>query len=279
MIAALHGQTTFHSNLTTDIRIAKETGFEALEIITEKLLRYLNAGLQAEDLVPVFRRHSIRPACIDILGDIERIKPNEHKQLLEETERLCTVAHILNCPTIQINPFCGLAGRPWKEIIGLTAQNTAEIADIGKQYGIRFQLEGAAWTPIHSMSQCLELLGEANRDNVGLVLDFWHFWAGGDTSPDEVARLDKSLIYGVHFCDGLRPEQGEEWPDEKLLRDFLPGEGKIPLKEWVAAVQATGFDGVWSTEILGSRYWEMDQLEIAKEVKKRLEQYVSYSNF
>ena len=137
MIFALHGQTTFHSNLVSDIRIAKEAGFEALEIITEKLLRYLNVGLQTEDLVQVFQQHAIRPACIDILGDIERIEPNEHKQLLEEAERLCTVANILNCPTIQINPFCGLVGRPWEEIRNLTAKNIAEIADIGKQYGVQ----------------------------------------------------------------------------------------------------------------------------------------------
>ena len=274
MIAALHGQTTFHSNLTTDIRIAKEAGFEALEIITEKLLRYLNAGLQAEDLVPVFRKHSILPACIDILGDIERIEPNEHKQLLEETERLCTVAHILNCPTIQINPFCGLAERPWKEIIGLTAKNVAEIADIGKQYGIRFQLEGAAWTPIHSLSQCLELLGEANRDNVGLVLDFWHFWASGDTSPDEVARLDKSLIYGVHFCDGIRHREGTEWVEVEL-RGFLPGEGEIPVQEWVDAVRSTGFDGVWSSELLSPKHWEWELWDIARECKARMEQYIT----
>ena len=32
MITALHGQTTFHSNLMSDIRIAKEAGFEALEV-------------------------------------------------------------------------------------------------------------------------------------------------------------------------------------------------------------------------------------------------------
>ncbi len=273
MIAALHGQTTFHNNLITDIRIAREAGFEALEIITPKLLRYLDTGLTAEDIVPVFQKHSILPACIDILGDIERIEPDEHKQLLEETERLCRVAQILNCPTIQINPFCGLAGRPWQEIIRLTAKNMAEIADIGKQYGVRFQLEGAAWTPIHSLAQCLEVIEAAGRDNIGLVLDFWHLWATRKTTPDDIANLDKALIYGVHFCDGFRPEPGEAWPDETLLRGVLPGDGNIPLKEWVAAVQATGFDGICSVELLGRKAWEADTLEIAKEVKTRFEQY------
>jgi sugar phosphate isomerase/epimerase len=66
------------------------------------------------------------------------------------------------------------------------------------------------------------VIEEADRDNVGLVLDFWHLWAGGKTTPADVAKLDKSLIYGVHLCDGFRPVQGEEWPNEKLLRDFLP---------------------------------------------------------
>ncbi|MCP4401600.1 MAG: sugar phosphate isomerase/epimerase [bacterium] len=273
MIFALHGQTTFHTNIVHDIRIAKEAGFDALEIITEKLLRYLDAGLDAEDLLPVFQKHAILPVCIDILGDIERIEPTQHRQLLEEAERLCVVAKTLQCPTIQINPFSGLAARPWDEIIRLTARNIADIADIGQQYGIRFQLEGAAWTPIHSLAQCLEVIDEAERDNVGLVLDFWHLWASRRTTPDEIAKLDRSLIYGVHFCDGLRPESGEEWPDETLLRGGLPGDGDIPLQEWVAAVRATGFDGVCSAELLGPKSWEADPLEIAQDMKKRLEHY------
>ncbi len=273
MITALHGQTTFHNNLMTDIRIAREAEFDALEIITPKLLRYLDTGLKAEDLVPIFQQYEIRPACIDILGDIERIEPEEYRQLLEEAERLCRVARILDCPTIQINPFSGLAGRPWEEIIRLTAKNMADIADIGKEYGVRFQLEGAAWTPIHSLAQCLEVIDTAERDNIGLVLDFWHLWATRSTTPDEIAKLDKSLIYGVHFCDGFRPEPGEEWPDETLLRGVLPGDGNIPLTEWVAAVRATGFDGVCSVELLGPKAWEADTLEIAKDMKRRLERY------
>lgn len=273
MLFALHGQTTFHHNLLSDIRLARDAGFEGLEVITEKLWRYLQAGLTAEDLATAFRSHAIRPVCLDIIGDIECIEPAARQRLLAETERLCAVAHILACPTIQINPFCGLAARPWPDIIRLTAQNIVAMAKIGKPYGLRFQLEGAAWTPIHSIAQCLELLAEANCDNVGLVLDFWHLWAGRGTSPDDVARLDQSLIYGVHFCDGFRPEQGAAWPDEKLLRDVLPGEGQIPLKEWVAAVHATGFDGVWSTELLGTKYWEADHLELAKEMRTRVEQF------
>jgi sugar phosphate isomerase/epimerase len=274
MMLALHGQTTFHNNLANDIRLARDAGFEALEIITEKLLRYLEVGLSVEALVPIFEQHAIRPAGIDILGDIEQVEPAARAQMLKNAERLCAAANTLGCPTIQINPFCELAGRPYAEIVRLTARNIAAIADIGQRYGVRFQLEGAAWTPIHSLAQCLEVIQAAERDNVGLVLDFWHLWASGQTTPDEIARLEPALIYGVHFCDGARPAPGEPWPDEKLLRGFLPGEGDIPLQAWVDAVQATGFDGVWSTELLSPIHWEADYLEIARDLKTRMLAYL-----
>lgn len=274
MVLALHGQTTLHSNLASDIRVAQQAGFPGLEVATPKLLRCLDAGVKPGELKELFRKFEVQPVCIDILGDVERIDPEGRKRLLSEAERLCSTARALGCPTVQLNAFSGLEGRPEPEILRLTARNIAEIADIGAEYGIRFQIEGAAWTPIHSLCQCLNLIEMTERENVGLVIDFWHLWASRETSPEEVARLDHSLIYGVHLCDGLRPSEGESWPEETLLRDCLPGDGQLPISDWVSAVQATGYDGVWSGEILGHRLWEMDHLEIAKAMRDRMASYL-----
>lgn len=274
MIMTLHGQTTRHSNLVTDIRTAAEAGYEALEITTPKLLRYVDAGLPMEELLPVFKRYSVAPACIDILGDVERIKPEDRDKLFIEAESLCRTAQLLNCPTVQLNAFCGLEGRPFEEIVQATARNIVEIAAIGKRHGVRFQIEGAAWTPIHSLSQCLRLLEEIDRDNVGLVLDFWHLWASHETDPEEIARLDATIIYGIHICDGIRPERGAPWPPETELRGYLPGEGDLPVSEWVAAVKATGFNGFWSGEIMCSKMWERDHLEIARVMRRSMGRFL-----
>ena len=274
MIITMHGLTTMHCNLKTDIRLAREAGFDALEIIEMKLLRYLDMGYKAEDLIPLFKAHSIRPVCINALKDIDRVEPNEREELLAEAERLCAAAEVIGCPTIQLVPFCRLEGRPWAEVLELTARNVADIADIGKRHGTKFQLEPIAWSPIHSLSQSLQLIKAAGRENVGMVIDFWHLWAGEETTPDEVAQLSSSQIYGVHFCDGKRHVPGTEWVEVEL-RGYLPGEGDIPVKEWVQAVQATGFDGVWSCELLSPIHWEWDLLEIAVETRARLEQYTA----
>lgn len=273
MIISMHGLTTMHSNIKTDIRIAGETGYDAIEIVELKILRYLDRGFIAKDLLPLFEKYNIRPVCINALKDIERVETKEREELMAETERLCAAAKIINCPTIQMVPFCGLEGKPWNEVLELTARNIAAIADIGKKYNVRFQLEPIAWSPIHSLSQSLQVIEKAGRENVGMVIDLWHLWAGGETSSNEVAKLDKSIIYGIHFCDGKKHIPGTEWIEEDL-RGFLPGEGDIKISEWVDAILATGFDGVWSSELLSPKHWEWDLMEIARETKARMEKYI-----
>ena len=69
MIVAMHGLTTMHCIVKTDIRLAREAGYGALEIVELKLLRYLDLGFTAEELVPLFEKHEIRPVCINALKD------------------------------------------------------------------------------------------------------------------------------------------------------------------------------------------------------------------
>jgi sugar phosphate isomerase/epimerase len=273
MIITMHGLSTMHSNFRTDIRMAGELGFEGLEIIDAKLVRYLDQGFKAEEVLPLFKKYHVRPVCINALKSVERVEPKEREALMKEAERLSEAAEVLGCPTIQLVPFTGLAGRPQDEVLKLTAQNIADIADIGKKHGVRFQVEPIAWSPIHSLSESLKMIKMAGRDNVGMVIDFWHLTAGEETTPDEVAALDKKMIYGIHFCDGFRHKPGTEW-DEKGLRGYLPGEGEIDIKAWVAAVKATGFDGVWSSELLSPRHWEWDLADIGRETKRLMEKYI-----
>ncbi|MCL5073585.1 MAG: sugar phosphate isomerase/epimerase [Actinobacteria bacterium] len=273
MILTMHGLTTMHCNIKTEIRIANEAKYQALEIIADKLLRYLDTGFTAEELLPVFKSYGIIPACINALKDIESMDRKEHNKLLWECERLCAAAEILGCRVLQLVAFNGLSGRPWKEIRELTAKNIAKLADIADEHKVKLQLEPIAFSPMNSLSKSLEVIEAADRENVGMVIDFWHLWAGGGTTASEVAKLDRSMIYGVHFCDGVKPKD-ERW-DEAALRGYLVGDGDINVEEWVVAVKATGFDGVWSAELYSPKHWEWDLMEIAVESKKRMMKYLN----
>lgn len=290
---ALHGLLVRYSNVAHDITLASENGYDAVELHTDKLDRYLEAGFSGADLKSVLDARNMKVSCIDIIGDVETQDPEKRRGVLEKTELLSRTAEEIGCTTIQLNGFCELEDRSERENIVKTAGNIREICRIGAGHGIRFQYEGAAWTPIHSLEQCLDLVDEVDMENFGLVVDFWHFWASRGGGPggraedgssqsaahgdaagfEEISRLDKSIIFGVHIADGYRPVAGEPWPEETELRGALPGDGDVPIQEWVDAVKATGYDGFYSGEILNPRLWEADLTEIASDTLSRMKKY------
>ena len=275
MLIGLHNLAAKHANLLTSLRIARETGYSGVEIGADKLQRYLAQGLTVESLRPLLEETP--PIGLSYVQDIERQGAREHEALLGECETVCTLAERLGCPMVQLltgpldpaGPYKGLGDRPWPEACRLTAKNLRALAAIGKAHGVRFYLEALTFTPLHRLEQQLELLAEAACDNVGLVLDFYHLWGSG-TRPEEIARVNKDRIFCVDFCDSS-DGFGVRGDPRQRGRDVWTGGGRIPLKEWVDAVQATGFDGVWRCELLSPKYWELDPWQTARDLKSLLE--------
>ncbi|HJT79107.1 MAG TPA: sugar phosphate isomerase/epimerase family protein [Gemmataceae bacterium] len=275
MLIGLHNLAAKHANLLTSIRIARETGYAGVEIGGDKLRRYLDQGFDIDSLRPLLKETP--PIGLSYVQDIERQAPEEYEALRGECEAVCTLAEQIGCPMVQLltgpldpaGPYKGLADRPWPEMRRLTAKNLRALADIGQAHGVRFYLEALTFTPLHRLEQQLELLAETGRDNVGLVLDFYHLWGSG-TRPEEIARVPRELIFCVDFCDSS-DGFGERGDPGQRGRDVWTGGGRIPLKEWVEAVQATGFDGVWRCELLSPKYWELDPWQTARDLKGFLE--------
>ncbi len=260
---ALHGMCSLHNNVVSDVRLAKETGYDGLEIHTDKLWRYINAGLTSQALKLCLDDAKISPSAIDIIGSVETTEKDKQQQLFERVETLSVFAAEIGAPTIQLNAFEALNGLSVEDNIRITAQNIRNISDIGKEHGIRFQYEGAAWTPISSLEHYYRLHDAVGRDNFGFVLDTWHFWSCRGATPEDIAKIDQSLIFNVHISDGQRPGVDEAWVDEKLLRGYLIGDGNIPLQEWISAIQSTNYDGFFSGEFLNDQLWEADHYEVA----------------
>jgi sugar phosphate isomerase/epimerase len=271
---ALHGMCSLYNNVVSDIRLAEETGYQGLEIHTEKLWRYINAGLTSQDLKRRLDNAGIKPSAIDIVGCVEAADKATQQDVFKQVETLCKFAHEIGAPTIQLNSFEALNGLSVEDNIKITAQNIAHIADIGKEHNIRFQFEGAAWTPIAQLDDYFRLHDAVGRDNFGFVLDTWHLWSCRGATLEQVAKVDKELIYNVHISDGLRPGENQPWVDEKELRGYLIGEGEVPLQEWIDAIQSTGYDGFYSGEFLNDQLWEGDHYETAEKMLKGMQKLV-----
>lgn len=254
-----------------DLRIARETAHDGVLVVGDKLRAYLAEGFSLEqaaealDGLPVLGMNNVR--------DIERCSPEDRAALMAECEAACRLAQAIGCPSLQLltgpldpnGPFQDPMHMELRALQRETAANLEQIGAIGREYGVSFYIEPLAWTPLSTLPRVLEILDEASQDNIGLAIDFWHLWNVG-TTPDDIAKLDGVLIRSVDVCDAIG-EPGVSGGADQRSRRVWPGAGSIPLKAWVDAVRATGFDGTWNCELLSPQHWQLDPWRTATDLR------------
>ena len=254
-----NSNSTMHLPVLMQVRIARETGWDGIFVRQEHVERYLAQGYPAASLRDALG--DLGPVNLGALPDVERWRPDERAAMLHEAEVITRLAVDIGASYVQLltgpvspgGAYSGPAGLTADELRRVTADALRSVADLGAADGLRYYLEPVAWTPLSTLTQAVEVIEAADRDNVGLVLDFWHLWQRGVT-PDDVARLDPRIIFGVDFADSLGPA-GSPSPDQRS-RCVWPGDGVIPIQAWVDAVRSTGFDGWWDNELYSPLHWE-----------------------
>jgi sugar phosphate isomerase/epimerase len=278
----MNSTAAFHGATLRDIAVAKAAGFDAVELQSPKLFRFLDAGYAGRDL--------LAPLDGFPVSGVGAIQEAPHDEFVRDATRLAEVASILGAPYVQmctgpvdvavvkefragtLSPqdlrFRGALGLSDAEVLAETAARVALAADIAADHGVGLYLEPLAWAPVNRVSQALEIFDRIDRPNVRLCVDFWHFWASGDT-PADVAALPAELIAAVHVCDGLHIPTGEI-PDQSVSRNVWTGAGAIPLQEWVDATRSTGYDSWYCSEIFCDRVAELDDELVASTLRNTI---------
>ncbi|PDT14421.1 sugar phosphate isomerase [Rhizobium sp. J15] len=273
----LHSLVARDSTLAIDVEIARQIGFDGLEASGDKIANCLDAGLSRSELKSLVGDTFI--PGIGFLIDIERQKDDKIK-LFEEANRLFELAGAVGAEGVEVitGPLSlevargqrtadlhrGLVDLPEDEQVNLTASNLRELSEIAADHNLILYLEALSWTPLNTMDKQLRVIEKAGRDNLRLLVDFWHCYTSGDT-PERIAKLDKELLYGIHVCDSLKFDGGI--PDEPVLRDVPTGEGVLNLQEWTDAVRATGYEGWWSCELFCRRNHQENSFAVARRLK------------
>jgi sugar phosphate isomerase/epimerase len=283
MNISMNSTAAFHGTTLRDIAVAKAAEFDAVELQTPKLFRFLDAGFTARDLLPALDGFPV--------SGVGAIQEAPEEEFTRDATRLAGVAQVVGAPYVQmctgpvdvrvvkdfragtLHPadlrFRGALGLSDADALAETAKRVALAADIAADHGVGVSLEPLAWSPVNRVSQALRIFESIQRPNVKLCVDFWHFWAAGDT-PEDVAALPADLIAAVHVCDGLHVPAGEV-PDQSVSRNVWTGAGDIPLQEWVDACRATGFDGWYCTEIFCDKVAELDDHLVASTLRNTVQ--------
>lgn len=122
--------------------------------------------------------------------------------------------------------------------IAARAEAFARTCDIAAIYGLRVVLEFLPTSGIVDLATARAIVEGAGRANGGLMFDSWHFHRSGGKVAD-LAALPGHLIGAIQLCDG--PLAAEADLAQAMMHErLLPGDGEMPLADWLAAIRATG---------------------------------------
>ena len=260
MQIALNGATTMKADLETDIRAASEAGFDGLEIWASKLRAFLRSRTNA-DLNDLFATHKIKPYSINSIEHITFRDPDRHESLLAECEELCRIAEEIRCPYIVVVPSPLPAGTSRSQTIEESSRVLGELGRIAERHGVGlgFEFLGQPNCSVQTVELANEIVRKTGLSNVGLVIDSFHFYAGGSTI-ESIETIDAQKLFIVHINDA-------EDLSREVLEDrhrLYPGLGILPLRQIFGALGRIGYDRVVSVEIFRPEYWDRDPFEVAR---------------
>ena len=113
------------------------------------------------------------------------------------------------------------------------------VCDQAAGFGLGISLEVMPWTGVNTVKRALEILGEVSRPNARLLLDSLHLDRSGG-SPADIAGVPTELLAYAQVCDAKqeRPDTLEGLRIEAISDRRLPGEGVLPLRDFVKALPA-----------------------------------------
>jgi sugar phosphate isomerase/epimerase len=252
---ALHTWTLDTTPLADVLRIAKETGWDAIELRRLDFTRAAEAGRPADAVIAEVRAGGLAVACVGVELGWMWARGSDRDRLLRVFGEQCGHAAALGAPCV-MSPVDRGRGD-----LRQAADSVREVGDVAARHGVRLALEfNSQCEQVNSLESIRELMALAAHPSCGLLLDTYHLGRSGatvrmveDVAPAEIAYVQYSDVPRT----GLEPG--------KALDRLPPGRGSVPFKEFFAAIAAKGYAGALSYEAPNAAAWARDPAEVARE--------------
>ena len=140
------------------------------------------------------------------------------------------------------------------------------LCDLAAERGITISLEFLPFTGIPTIADAVRLVDAADRENLGFVLDTWH-WFRQPGGPD-VATLRSIPPERIHLfqLNDAPAEPAENLMMESMAR-LLPGEGAVDILGLIAVLDEMGASPVVISEVFSAE--RLATLEPAENARRQ----------
>jgi sugar phosphate isomerase/epimerase len=251
---ALHTWTLDTTPLETILRVAKQTGWDAIELRRLDFARAREAGQSSDDVLALVKRSGLPVACVGVQLGWLFAEGEERRQLLQAFAESCRWAASLGCTTV-MSPVDKGRGD-----LGRAVASLKEVGEIAEKHAVRLALEfNAVAEQLNTLERVRELTTRAGHPRCGLLLDTYHLGRSGATLQALQALSPDEIVY-VQYSDVPR---GTLQPGVTTDR-LPPGHGTYPFREFFRILRDKGYTGYLSYEAPNPASWVRDPTEVAR---------------
>jgi len=236
------------------VALAQRHNFVGVEFSIEAVAEQV-AARGFHDVAAIFETNKVLPVVFGL--PVEWRKDEETFQSgLAQLPQLAKLAQDLDCSrcTTYVMPD---SGEPVAEYAARSKRRFAEIGRVLTEQGVRFGLEflgpkhfraNPANVWFYDIPGALQVVAEiedsAQLENMGLLVDCWHWYTSGGT-PMDLASIPVEKVIHVHINDAPQVERDEQVDSVRLLP---AASGVIDITAFLKTLAAIGFDGPVAVE-------------------------------
>lgn len=253
---SLHTWTLDKTPLPEVLTIARDAGFNGIELRFGDFKRCLEAGMSNDQILDMVRASGLKVSVMGTEYGVIFARDAELQRLLESLDRTCANAVALGCDTIMVAP-----GLNPPTTIEEAAANFRKCGEVAQKHGIRFALEfNSRHALINSLAIGRRILAMADHPNCGLLLDAYHMHCSG-TVGRGFAGIPGEQIFTFQYSDApVNPVQVRTATDR-----LPPGKGVIPWVEVFQLLMEKNYRGYIAYEAPNPAQWSRPPAEVARE--------------
>ncbi len=232
--------------LSEKLEAIAAAGFRGVEIFESDLLS--SAGTPA-DVAKEVADLGLKVVTFQPFRDFEGMPDAQRARTFDRAERKFDIMQELGCDLLMV---CSNVSPESVGGIDRAANDFHELGQRAAKRGLRVAFEALAWgRHINDYRDSWEVVRRADHSAVGLVLDTFHIYAR-KTELKSLRSIPGNRIFLVQLADA-------PWLDMDVLswsRHFrcFPGQGDMPILEFMEILRATGYDGELSLEIFNDQF-------------------------
>lgn len=233
-------------NLEEKIDAIAAAGFDGIEIFEQDFIADARGPREIGQRI---RDAGLEPMLFQPFRDFEGLPGSLRQKAFDRAERKFDLMQELGTDLVLV------CSSVHPEALGGIDRAADDFADLGARAqarGLRVGYEALAWgRHVNDHRDAWEIVRRADHPNVGLILDSFHLLAR-KIGPATIRRIPADKIFFVQLADAPSIEMDLLYWSRHFRN--MPGEGDLPVTEFMRAVAATGYDGPISLEIFNDQF-------------------------